>query len=608
MMGSHATPTALGPQPEVLSGPEAFLARRFPARRIDRVLLVNPPDADPTLFRLEVARRGICPNFPPYGLTVLAQQLRSVGVEPRIVNLNHEVLRAARKTSSDDDFDPTRIWQAHLDAAIADFAPDLIGVTCMFTMTHESLRQVCMRASRSGIPIAIGGVHVTNDVERVLDDIPEASFAFVREGDVAVQNFVRVVRGEAELAALGQVILSDGASGERMRFTRDVQPSATAMDAIPAFELTEIAELASHGIVGSFHYFKTPGTRFATALSTRGCRAHCTVCSVRTFNGRGVRLRPVASVLDELERLECDFGVQHLMWLDDDLFKDHARAIELFDGMVRRRLGLTWDATNGVIAASCKEEVVAAAEASGCIALVIGMESGNPRILREIAKPGTVDTFLRAAEVLRRHERIYSNVYLMLGFPGETVGMVRDTMRVAQQMNLDWYRIKPLQPLPGTPIYETMLEQGLIHNADQKEVRYLTGPFGKHIGMEDTRPPAGDAFRAAVEAVPDDVLPDPRLIDDLWFYLNYVLNYERVIGETRPVKLAQQRLLLQSICDQIAPDNAFALYTLARVQRRLDGAADPAIVDRLRSRQATSSFWRERLAGFGLDPAQVAAA
>jgi radical SAM superfamily enzyme YgiQ (UPF0313 family) len=41
--------------------------------------------------------------------------------------------------------------------------------------------------------------------------------------------------------------------------------------------------------------------------------------------------------------------------------------------------------------------VIAAAEASGCIALIIGMESGNPDVLRRIAKPGTVDVFLAAS-------------------------------------------------------------------------------------------------------------------------------------------------------------------------------------------------------------------
>ena len=580
---------------------QGFLRAQFPAGRLDRVLLVNPPDADASLFRFDAARRGVCPNFPPYGLVVLAEQLRRVGVHVRIVNLNHEVLKASHAAASAAAFDLDCVWQRHLDDAIDAFQPELVGITCMFTMTHESLRQVCSWADRRGVPVAIGGVHVTNDVERVLDDIPAARFAFLREADRSVQVFVRVVRGELGVDALGQVILADGVGG-RHRFLDGCQPTAAAMDVIPAFELTEIGELTRYGIVGSFPYFKAPGTRFATALSTRGCRARCTFCSVRAFNGAGVRLRPVDSVLDELQRLEEEFGVGHVMWLDDDLLKDHARAIALFDGMVRRGLRLTWDASNGVIAASCTEEVIAAAEASGCIALIIGMESGNPTVLRQIAKPGTVETFLRAADVLGRHQRINANVYLMLGFPGETVGMIRDTIAVSRQMNLDWYRIKPLQPLPSTPIYQTMIEQGLLDDADPKAVRYMTGAYGKHVGLEHDVRGTGADFRAMIEALPAEAIPTRAQIDDLWFYMNFRLNYERVLAETRPVKLAQHRRTLQGICDLIAPDNAFALYALAVVQQQLDGAPDPRILDRLRAQQATSAFWRDRLTAFGLAP------
>lgn len=593
---------------DALAAVRRFLATAFPEGRLDRVLLVNPPDADATLFRIDAARRGICPNFPPYGLAVLAEQLRRVGVEVAILNLNHLVLKAAAAAPTPDAFDLDAVWQAQLDAAVERFRPHLIGVTCMFTMTHESLRRVCTRAAARGVPVAIGGVHVTNDVERVLDDIPDVRFAFLREADRSLPAFVRAVRRDADVGDLAQMVCNDAAAGFRLRIGAEARPSATAMDVMPAFELIEIAELAEYGIIGSFPYFKPRGTRFATVLATRGCRARCTFCSVRTFNGKGVRRRDVGAVLDELQRLEEEFGVEHVMWLDDDLLKDEGRAIALFDGMVRRGLRLTWDASNGVVAASCTDEVVAAAEASGCIALIIGMESGNPRVLREIAKPGTVETFLAAAEVLRRHERINANVYLMLGFPGETVGMIRDTIDVALRMDLDWYRIKPLQPLPGTPVYQTMIEQGLLDDGDAKAVRYMTGAYGKHVGMERDSCPPGADVRARIEALADDVVPTRAQIDDLWFYMNFRLNYARVLGETRPVKLEQHRRTLQAICDLIAPDNAFALYALCAVQRRLGGAPDPGALARLRRQHAGAPFWRERLRVFGLDPSDLAGA
>ena len=84
---------------------QGFLRAQFPAGRLDRVLLVNPPDADASLFRFDAARRGVCPNFPPYGLVVLAEQLRREGVHVRIVNLNHEVLKASHAAASAAAFD-----------------------------------------------------------------------------------------------------------------------------------------------------------------------------------------------------------------------------------------------------------------------------------------------------------------------------------------------------------------------------------------------------------------------------------------------------------------------------------------------------------------------
>ena len=113
-------------------------------------------------------------------------------------------------------------------------------------------------------------------------------------------------------------------------------------------------------------------------------------------------------VLDELEILEQQYGIGHFVWLDDDLLKDETRAMALFNGMVQRNLKMTWDATNGLIAASCSEEIVQAMAESGCIAISIGMESGNPTILKQVKKPGTIKNFIAAAEAFRKTPEIHA--------------------------------------------------------------------------------------------------------------------------------------------------------------------------------------------------------
>jgi radical SAM superfamily enzyme YgiQ (UPF0313 family) len=580
----------------------AFLDRKFPDGRLERVLLVTPPDADAHIFQFATARRGRYTNYPPYGLAVLGRHLEIAGVRSSICNLNHEVLRACHQSDSADDFDFDATWQGHLDAAIAEFKPDLIAVTCMFTMTHGAFAQVCERAADSGVPVAIGGVHVSNDTDRVLDDIPGAAFAFVREADTSLVNFVHVVRGDADIPALGQVVLNDtdGPLVSRIAFEGECQPDADAISVIPDYDLVDLGAYSDYGTVGAFYCFKGPDTKFATVLSNRGCRAQCTFCSVRNFNGVGVRQRSVASVLDELEILERDHGIGHIMWLDDDLFKDHARAIALFEGMVERGLTMTWDATNGVLASSCTDEVIEAAANSGCIAVNIGMESGNREILKSVRKPGTVETFLRAAEVLAKYPQIHTSVFLMIGFPGETLAQIKDTIDVAKQMGMDWYRISPLSPLPNTPIYDSMVAQGVVSKGDASEVRFMAGAYGKQAEIEQGIRKARLGFAEAFAAIPMDAVPTDDQITDIWFYMNYHLNFHRLFTETNPVKVDQQMKVLRNLGDMVAPENGFALYFLAYLQIRNGEAPEDGLLERLHDRLSSSPYWRDRFEAFGL--------
>lgn len=313
---------------------EGILDSLFPRRSIAKMLLVNPPDVHADMFKYDVAKRRRYSNFPPYGLAVLAQHLRAIGVEVRILNLHQEILKNAIESVRESDFVFDTVWQTSLDNAIQDFQPDMIGITCMFTMTHTSFRNVCVRSAQFGIPIAIGGVHVTNDVERVLDDIPQADIAFLREADVAIKKFVQVVNRNLTADALGQVIII--AEGTRHRYLRECQPSSEEISIIPAYDLIDVAQ--DYGTIGSFYHLTEDGTRFATVLSNRGCRAACTFCSVPPFNGRGVRQRTIPSVIHELEILRNEYGIGHFMWLDDDLFKDHKRIIALFNEMVKKNL------------------------------------------------------------------------------------------------------------------------------------------------------------------------------------------------------------------------------------------------------------------------------
>ena len=254
---------------------DELLNRLFPSRQMDRVLLVNPPDADASLFRIGTAKRGRYTNYPPYGLMVIAANLRQMGVTTDILNLNHEVLGQAMAADSEFEFDT--VWRRRLRGKIDDFQPDLVGVTCMLTMTHEAFKQVCLQVADREIPLAVGGVHVTNDLERVLSDVGVIDIAFTHEGDRAVRNFVQAVRGERDSSASGQVVLidreADGNAG-RHRLNSPAQPTAEEMNVMPAHDLVDFPAYSQAGKIGSFYFLKPKHSVFATSLPNRCFRAH----------------------------------------------------------------------------------------------------------------------------------------------------------------------------------------------------------------------------------------------------------------------------------------------------------------------------------------------
>lgn len=582
------------------------LSELFPARCVRKVLFVVPPEGDETMFDYATARRGRYWNHPAYGVGVIASHLRRDGIEVQILNLHHEVLKACRRNDSKEEFDFRRIWTNALSQGLERFEPDLVGLTCMFTQTHRSTVEVAQEIERLApdVPLSLGGVHITNcfmsreEFEAIIDEYSMVDLFFFYEAERAFGCFVQAVNGQVPGAALYQAYSNTGSS--RIHFTGKITPSEEDLNIVPAHDLLNIEELSQCGAIGSFFSLKGQSVRVATVLSNRGCRGNCTYCSVRNFNGKGVRHKSIDVLIEEMLSLR-ERGVEHFMWLDDDLFFDSARAIRLFNEMVRRNVGLTWDCTNGVVAASCTEELIAAAAESGCIGLNVGIESGNPEILKSVRKPSSIENYLRAAAVFKKFEQINTRGFLMIGFPEETYRMILDTFNLAVQMGLDWYNITILQPLPNTPIFDLMVKQGLAETTDTKEIRFNSGPFGKrreHVMKKAFASPCIDPFAGAdLNAVP------PKSVhESIWLYMNFHLNFQRLLSLDSREKLGQLSTYLRYITEAIAPDDPFPMYFYGYLRHRLHGGTDAKLVERLEGRLASSPYWNDLFTRFRLSP------
>lgn len=588
-------------------------------KKIKKVFFINPPDVDEAIFDYDIAKRGRGNNYPSYGIGVLAAQLRKQEYKVDICNLNHEVLKKVYHSKSKENFNYVDTWQKIVVEKIENFKPDIIGISCLFSVTHNSFKKVCkfIKSKFTTIPIIVGGVHVSHDARGIIKDLEGADFVSLFEVDLALPNLFQIINGKKSIEALAQFAYKK--KNEVVIFENRLVPDGHTMSVMPAYDIMDIKNHSKYGVIGSWHGLLAKNTVVSTCQSNRGCRAACTFCNVRTYHGKTVRHRTIDSVVDELLCLQNDYGVQHIVWLDDDLLKDEKRTIAMFDEMIKRNVKLTWDATNGVIAHSLKKfEIVDAAHKSGCIGLHVGIESGNPKILRQIRKPGTVETFIEAAEILSKFPSINTRALLMLGFPNETLGMIFDTIRLAEKINFDWSNLSILQPWKGTPIYQEMAEDGLLgkeegtlNTDDNDKAPYQLGTYSRQRAIEtgkiqdknfdkEKENVSSVGFLRKIYAKNLDTIPKPKELDDIWFYMNVRINFSKLLRENRPIKIKQQYSFLNHVCNKTAPDNAMLIYFFALMQKKHLGFINTAIKSRLKQRLERSDYWQERFNYFDL--------
>ncbi len=577
----------------------------------NKILFINPPDGDQEMFNYNSAKTGRYTNFAPYGLGIVSKHLKSLGYETKILNLNHLILKKVSELN-EDEFDYKKIIYDAISKEINDFNPDLVGLTCMFSMTHKSLKKVSEVIKKiKNVPVAVGGVHISNSTwnentrEQLIKDLNHIDLFFLFEAELSFSEFINSINSDFNgIENYKQLIIRD--DNQSIFFSSRKRPEGEDLNIIPEHDVMESSELSNYGKVGNFNFLVNKKDRITTILSNRGCRAQCTFCSVRNFNGKKIRTRSIQSIVDELLFLRDHQNIKHVMWLDDDLLYNTGRTIELFNEMVKQDVGITWDASNGVIAASVKDEIMSAAEESGCLGVVIGMESGNPNILREIRKPGTVDIFIRAAEVLKKYPKINSRVFLMIGFPNETYQQILDTINVSRQMNMDWNYITPLQPLPNTPIFDDMVEDNLAGTEAFGDIKYFVGGAYSTISSNNkSNNPLQESFLNIFNDKKLNEVPDAKNIKIIWAFMNYYLNFEPLLKINQNDKIYQNYRWMNYVSDIVAKNDPIAIYYKMMMQKKYQGYYEKIDVDRFKNIIGNSSHWKNNIGQLGLSDISI---
>jgi radical SAM superfamily enzyme YgiQ (UPF0313 family) len=496
------------------------------------MLLINIPQVPLDSLEPVVSRTKGYFAYPPQGLLYLASQLRSIDLPAKILDLNYEVLKSMQTQDSVSD----EFWQQLIDQKIAEMESPFIGISLMFEKTYETFEKIS-KYIKNGYPklgIAVGGVHASADKERILNE-GLADFVFSHECESSLRNLLLYAMGETDAVLSNISIL--GKDSEIIS-TQMLAGADGDYDITKEFDLIPTSDYHRVGSVGILSRISGGDKPFATPLAKRGCRAQCTFCGVRYFNGKGVREREIENIIREMKFLRDNYQITHFDWLDDDLLYHREHVMLLFKRISEELPDTTWSANNGLIVSSIDKEMLDVFKSSNCIGFKIGLESGNDEILRAVKKPATLRKFIGFSRLIQDYPNIFVSVNIILGLPQETFGQMMDSFLVSIKSRLDWTNFYLYQPFKNTESYEIF--GGLIdHSIDLSHGKDNIGPLqqknsnGGNVDLNPVRggtfsqPRNSDKIKTGYDVFDHtyDTIPNRKELAEIWFAFNAISNF-----------------------------------------------------------------------------------
>jgi radical SAM superfamily enzyme YgiQ (UPF0313 family) len=184
----------------------------------------------------------------------------------------------------------------------------------------------------------------------------------------------------------------------------------------------------------------------------------CTFCLwPQTHSGHRWRLRSTDDVAAEVRYALQAFPEVQEIFFDDDTFNYRkARTLELCAKL--KPLRFTWSCTSRV---TTDYETLKAMKDAGCRLLIVGYESGDPQILKNIKKGATVEMALRFTENCKKLGLVIHGDFVV-GLPGETRETLRRTIDFAKRLDTETIQVSIAHALPGTELYDYGTSNGLI--------------------------------------------------------------------------------------------------------------------------------------------------
>lgn len=329
-----------------------------------------------------------------------------------------------------------------------------VGFTAMtpsIPIVQQKIRKI--KTVDPGLPVIIGGVHASALPRRTLSEL-DVDAVCVGDGEQAALEFSSKVKdGLSDYWSIPGVASLD--SNDVYRFMSEISEARTLQPfPRPNWKKINIDDYQSCPM-----QYVRRGKRIASIIATKGCPNMCTFCAHPALFGHKLIKRPPKEVVDEIEYLVKERGVDEIHVMDDTFNCDLSYAKEILRDWVVRRIEVNWKAVHGLWIHSYDDEWLSLLQKTGCYQVGFGIESGVENILKGVKKPIRIDEVAGIIEKYKDHG-ISTFGFFILGLPGESKETIDKTIRFACGLPLDHIHVSVFTPYPGSPLYDQAMAEG----------------------------------------------------------------------------------------------------------------------------------------------------
>jgi radical SAM superfamily enzyme YgiQ (UPF0313 family) len=398
--------------------------------------------------------------FPALGVLKVAAVLERSGVDVDVLDLCGEA-------------DVSELVAEHLEVP-----SDVYGITA--TMPQMPVAAEIARQIRKAIPTAkliLGGPHVTLMQASARQEIKRGVYG-------------RACRAVADLSRIFDVLVCG--DGEEAIHPALLPNAPSLIDAddpkSPLFLTTAQLETtpfaARHLIDLARYHYSIDGVRAQSLICQLGCPFGCNFCGGRRSPFlRKVRTRSSDQVIAEMRHLYEGYGTRGFMFFDDEL-NVNPKYMELLGKIcdLQSELGVEFRIRGFLKAELLTEPMAQAMFHAGFRQVLVGFESGHPRILQNIQKKATREQNTKAVEILQA-AGIRVKAAMSVGHPGESEETIEATRRWLLQVQPSEFDVTIITVYPGTPYYDDATETapGLWTYVDPKNGDRLHARMVDHL-------------------------------------------------------------------------------------------------------------------------------